>query len=86
MAYRYYNRNRYCRICSGQVKEEDVSYKNPEILKKFMSERGKIKSRNRTGNCAKHQRRVAREIKRARMIGLLPFKVDYYRSKRNRRW
>ncbi|HMA68435.1 MAG TPA: 30S ribosomal protein S18 [Candidatus Mcinerneyibacterium sp.] len=85
MAFKYYKR-RPCKICKGDIDIKDVTYKKPEVLKYFMTERGKIKSRNRSGACAKHQRKVTREIKRARMIGLLPFKVDYYRSKRNRRW
>ena len=80
---RYFHRKKYCKICAGEIKESDISYKNVDLLKKFVTERGKIASRSRTGACAKHQRLVAREIKRARMIGLLPFKVEYYRSSRS---
>ena len=48
-------------------------YKNVEILKKYINERGKILPRRVTGACAKHQRYIAGEIKKARIIGLLPF-------------
>ena len=48
-------------------------YKEPETLKRFVSERGKILSRSHTGVCAKHQRKLAREIKRARYLALLRF-------------
>jgi small subunit ribosomal protein S18 len=59
-----------CYFCQ-EKKEPD--YKNPEILSRFMSERGKILSTQRTGLCAKHQRRLARQIKRSRFLALLPF-------------
>jgi len=59
-----------CFFCQGKIFPD---YKTPETLSRFMSERGKIISRNRTGICAKHQRVLAREIKRARYLALLPF-------------
>ncbi len=73
-------RRKFCKICKGDVKEKDVNYKNIDLLKEFLSDRGKISSRQRTGICAKHQRLFAREVKRARMIALLPFKVEFFRS------
>ncbi len=79
---RFFRRRKYCRLCSGEIKEKDVNYKNIDVLKNFITERGKISSRSRSGACAKHQRLVAREVKRARMIALLPFKVEFYRSSR----
>lgn len=48
-------------------------YKNPQILRRFMTERGKILSASKTGVCAKHQRKLAEQIKRARHLSLLPF-------------
>lgn len=48
-------------------------YKEATTLRRFMTERGKIVSRGRSGVCAKHQRKLAREIKRARHLALLPF-------------
>lgn len=61
-----------CPFCqSGTVS----TYKNWEELSKFVSDRGKILPRSRTGICAKHQRGLARSIKRARHLALLPFAV-----------
>lgn len=59
-----------CPVC-----EEDfeLDYKKPEILGRFISDWGKILDRGRTGICAKHQRKLAREIKRARFLSLLPY-------------
>jgi len=59
-----------CFFCQGKIIPD---YKKTEILSRFISERGKIVSRSRTGICAKHQRKLAREIKRARYLALLPF-------------
>lgn len=62
-------KKKVCQLCAGK----SVSYKEPEILKKYINEKGKILPRRVTGACSKHQRYIAREIKRARIIGLLPF-------------
>jgi len=51
------------------------SWKEPEILEKYLSERGRILGKAVTGLCAKHQRRLASEIKKARYLALLPFVV-----------
>ena len=56
-------------MCTGK----DVNYKDVDTLKRFINDRGKIVPRRVTGTCARHQRHIAREIKRARAIGLLPF-------------
>ena len=48
-------------------------------MRRYVSDRGKIDRRRRTGTCAKHQRALARAIKRARLLALLPFTVDYSR-------
>ena len=50
-----------------------IDYKNPETLERFVSKTGKILPRRMTGATARVQRKIAREIKRARMINLLPF-------------
>ncbi|PIQ70200.1 30S ribosomal protein S18 [Candidatus Shapirobacteria bacterium CG03_land_8_20_14_0_80_40_19] len=50
-----------------------LDYKQPEILRKFITERGKISSREYSGICSKHQRRLTKEIKKARFLSLLPF-------------
>lgn len=64
-------RKKFCRLCKNRI--EDVDYKDVEFLQKFISERGKILSTRITGNCAKHQRKITRAIKRARIMALLPF-------------
>ena len=51
----------------------EIDYKNVELLSRFVSSKGKIASRRISGNCAKHQRKVAREVKRARFLSLLPY-------------
>lgn len=61
-----------CRFCSNS--ELNIDYKDYEILKKLIAESGKILSRRFTGSCAKHQRQIAREIKKARFMALLPYK------------
>ena len=50
-----------------------INYKDVETLKRYINEKGKILPRRVTGNCARHQRFIAREIKRARAIGYLPY-------------
>jgi len=64
-------RRRVCRFCA--YKELTIDYKDPQALKYFVTERGKIVPRRISGSCAKHQRAVNTAIKRARMIALLPF-------------
>ena len=61
---------RNCPFCKG---DKEPDYKNSTELGNYMTERGKIMSKDRTGLCAKHQKRVAVAIKRARHIGVLPF-------------
>lgn len=53
-----------------------VDYKDPEFLKKFLNDQGKILPRRITGNSLKFQRRVAQAVKRARHLALLPFVTD----------
>ena len=67
---RKYYRKKVCKICTGRVK---IDYKESDTLKRFTTERGKILPRRITGTCAKHQRLIAKEIKRARTLALLPF-------------
>ena len=61
---------RNCMFCKT---ESEPDYKDFETLKKYVSERVKILGKARTGVCAKHQRKISREVKRARTLGLLPF-------------
>jgi small subunit ribosomal protein S18 len=67
---RPYFRKKVCRFCTQGLQ---VSFRNPDSLRRFVTERGKILPRRITGNCAKHQRALALEVKRARIIALLPF-------------
>ena len=69
MAEFYKKRKKVCYMCTGK----EIDYKDVETLRKYINERGKILPRRVTGACAKHQRVIAGEIKKARIIGLLPF-------------
>ena len=68
---KYVPKRKFCSFCSEKV--ELIDYKDPAKLRQFISERGKIEPRRRTGTCAKHQRALAVAIKRARHLALLPF-------------
>lgn len=60
-----------CYFCATNVKE--IDFKDETTLKKFISSYGKIVPRRRSGVCSKHQRKLALAIKRARILGILPF-------------
>ena len=62
-------RKKVCAMCEGHV----LDYKNAEDLKKYINEKGKILPRRVTGTCAKHQRHIAEEVKKARFMGFVPF-------------
>ena len=70
MAEFYRKRKKVCQMCAGK----DVNYKNVDIIKKYINESGKMLPRRVTGTCAKHQRFVSIQVKRARFIGLIPYK------------
>jgi small subunit ribosomal protein S18 len=70
---RGFARRKVCRFCAD--KNVPIDYKDPQTLKYFITDRGKIIPRRISGNCAKHQRKVGVAIKRARMIALMPFTV-----------
>ena len=59
---------RDCKICKDQI---TIDFKNPDLLKKFMTERGRILARRMSGNCAMHQRQITAAIKRARLMLLV---------------
>ncbi|MCS7037346.1 MAG: 30S ribosomal protein S18 [Saprospiraceae bacterium] len=65
---------KYCRFRKYGIKY--IDYKDPEFLKSFINEQGKILPRRITGNSLKYQRRVATAIKRARQLALLPYVGD----------
>ena len=62
-------RTKLCQLSAGK----ELDYKNADDLRKYINEKGKILPRRVTGTCAKHQRIVATQIKRARMMAILPF-------------
>jgi len=67
-------RRRSCQYCRDKV--EFVDYKDVATLRKFISERGKIRSRRITGACRRHQNQIATAVKRARELALLPYVAD----------
>ena len=64
-------RRKPCQFCRDKV--DEVDYKNTNILRRHVSEKGKIRSRRITGTCRRHQRQVAVAVKRAREMALLPY-------------
>ena len=62
-------RKKVCQLCAGH----EFDYKDQEALHRYINEKGKILPRRVTGTCAKHQRVVAQQVKRARMMAILPF-------------
>lgn len=69
MAEFYRKKKKVCYLCTGKI----FDYKDVDILKKYINDKGKILPRRVTGACAKHQRYIAAQIKRARAIALLPY-------------
>ncbi len=69
MAEFYRKKKKVCYMCTGKT----FDYKDVDILKKYINDKGKILPRRVTGACAKHQRYIASQIKRARAIALLPY-------------
>ena len=59
--------------CAFCKREQDIDYKNIDLLGRYVSSKGRIVSRRMSGNCAKHQRKVSAEVKRARYLNLLSY-------------
>jgi small subunit ribosomal protein S18 len=74
---RYYTRPRVCQFCTDRTLT--IDFKQADVLRRFVTEDGKIRPRRQTGTCAKHQRQLARAIKRARHLALLPFTGEVLR-------
>lgn len=70
---RIFYKKKVCRFCTQKMK---IDYKESDALRRYITERGKILPRRITGTCAKHQRKLATAIKRARVLALLPFIVN----------
>lgn len=69
-----FTRKKYCRFCAN--KDLVIDYKNLDVLRQFVSDVGKIDPARMTGTCSKHQRKLTKEIKRARQMALLPYVVE----------
>ena len=65
-----------CKFCKGKNAETAIDFKNIELLRNFITEKGKIFPRRISGCCAKHQRMIAASVKQARHAALLPFQAE----------
>ncbi len=74
---RYGGRRKVCLFCADKI--EVIDYKDVAMLRRYVSDRGKIEPRRKTGTCARHQRRLTVAIKRARHLALLPFTAEHIR-------
>jgi small subunit ribosomal protein S18 len=72
-----FGRAKVCTFCVDDVK---IDYKSYDMLRRFLTDRGKIRPRRQTGTCAKHQRALARAVKRARHLALLPYTGEQARG------
>ena len=75
---RYIPRPKFCQFCADKAIK--IDYKEVDMLRRFVTEDGKIRPRRQTGTCAKHQRALARAIKRSRHIALLPFTAESWKN------
>jgi len=75
----YVARPKFCQFCVD--KSIVINYKNIDVIRRFVTEEGKIRPRRQTGTCAKHQRELAGEVKRARHIALLPFTEEKWNDR-----
>jgi small subunit ribosomal protein S18 len=72
-----FRRPRGCEFC--RAKTDVADYKNTQMLRRYITDRGKMEPRRKVGTCAKHQRVVSQAIKRAREIALLPYTGEHIR-------
>ncbi len=70
-------KKKHCRFCADKVAY--IDFKDITLIRRYMSDKAKIKARRATGNCSQHQRQLARAIKRARYMALLPYVRELYR-------
>jgi small subunit ribosomal protein S18 len=73
------SRRKVCQFCHDHVREIDYKDAN-RFMKRYISDRGKIEPRRKTGTCAKHQRRLSVAIKQARLMALLPYTAEHIRG------
>ncbi|MGI6329545.1 MAG: 30S ribosomal protein S18 [Bacilli bacterium] len=65
----YRRRKKVCQMCIGKT----VDYKDLDVIRRYINEKNKIVARRVTGTCAKHQRYIATQVKRARFMALIPY-------------
>ncbi|MBI2918776.1 MAG: 30S ribosomal protein S18 [Chloroflexi bacterium] len=75
---RFFPRRKVCFFCAEKV--TGIDYKDAGKLRRYLSDRGKMSGRGRTGTCARHQRLLAVAIKRARFLALLPYTAAHIRQ------
>ena len=68
---KFFSRRKVCQFCVDKI--EDIDYKETDRLKRFLSDHFMIEARRKTGVCSRHQRALARAVKKARELALLPF-------------
>jgi small subunit ribosomal protein S18 len=78
---RFVAKVKVCEFCTDKIQ---IDYKDIAKLRRYVSDRGKIEPRRRTGACAKHQRRIALAIKRARVLALLPDAPSHFLPRESR--
>lgn len=71
-----YRRKKVCKFCEEKIAH--VDYKDVNLLRNFVPERGRILPKRISGTCSFHQRRLKRAVKRARILALLPFASDEF--------
>ena len=70
-------RRKVCRFCENKI--EYIEYKDERLLRRFVTDRGKIVPRRISGNCAKHQRKLTTAIKRGRHMAIMAFESESFR-------
>ena len=75
---KYIPKRKVCLFCRDKI--ETIDYKDAAMLRPYISDRGKIAPRRKSGACARHQRRLANSIKRARHLALLPYIAEHIRK------
>ena len=74
---RFFSQPRVCQFCTDHSVK--IDYKQAELLRRYITDSGKIRPRRQSGACARHQREIARAVKRARHLALLPFTGEVLR-------
>ncbi|HOA28440.1 MAG: 30S ribosomal protein S18 [Candidatus Cloacimonetes bacterium] len=69
-----FTRKKYCKFCAN--KDLVIDYKNVDMMRQYISDVGKIEAARLTGTCAKHQRKLTTEIKRARQMALIAYVIE----------